>query len=100
MDFNKTIIDDGLRNTFDNFNSQTFVEQFPNENNGELIIAHLRFKQPEVNVIEPKYTVFDMIGTFGGQLGILEKLTGASFLGFVILLLILFKLMLSSHRSE
>ena len=100
MDVNKTIIDDGLRNIFDNFNSQTFVDQFPNENNGELIIVHLRFKQPEVNVIEPKYTVFDMIGTFGGQLGILEKLTGASFLGFVNLLLILFKLMFSSHRSE
>ena len=76
MDKNKTIIDNGLRNVYDMVspNQQSFDFIYPDSNNGELIIVHLKFKQPEINIIAPKYSAFDMIGTFGGQLGILEKL--------------------------
>ena len=101
MDENRTIVDQGLRNAYDMFypsNHQSFDEIYPDLSNSELIVVHLKFKQPEINIIEPKYSIFDMIGTFGGQLGILEKLTGASFLGMINLLIIFVKLIFSSRR--
>ena len=102
MDKNKTIIDDGLRNVYDMVSPDepSFDFNYPESNNGELIIVHLKFKQPEINIIAPKYSAFDMIGTFGGQLGILEKLTGASFLGIINLLIIMVKVMLTLFKRN
>ena len=65
-----------------------------------LIFVHLRFLDPKVNEITPKYTVGDMIGNFGGQFGLFEQVTGASFLGLLNLLILLFKLMFSPFRRE
>lgn len=95
MDENKTLIDAGLRNVLDTTFSNKYGEEYQNKKHEELVIIHLTFKQPEINIISPKYSAFDMIGTFGGQLGILEKLTGASLLGFINLMLLMFKLAFS-----
>ena len=65
-----------------------------------LIFVHLRYMEPKINEITPKYTVGDMIGNFGGQFGLFEQVTGASFLGLLNLLILLFKLMFSPFRRE
>ena len=55
---------------------------------------------PTIHEITPKYTVGDMIGNFGGQFGLFEQVTGASFLGILNLMILLFKLMFSPLRRE
>ena len=102
MDENNTLIDEGLKKAYDVFahgEEQYFEINYPKSKYMDLIVVHLQFREPEINVIASRYSIFDMIGTFGGQLGILEKLTGASLLGMLNLILILFKLVFSSHRN-
>lgn len=101
LDNNNTMIDKGLRNAYDFMGSVgSFEKDYPTANNHELIIVHLKFMQPDINIIGLKYSVFDMIGTFGGQLGILEKLTGASLLGMINLLLILVKVIFAFFKRD
>ena len=99
MDRNKTILDQAFRNAYGTFSTPTeFENDFAGANYGELIVVHLQFMQPEINTISPKYTIFDMIGNFGGQFGLFEQVTGATFLGIVNLIIILFRLLFSSRR--
>ena len=102
LDKNQTIIDQGLRNVFDAFKSDgtsRFNKYFPSLNYDEMIVVHLQFMQPEVNIISPKYTVFDMIGNFGGQFGLFEQVTGASFLGLINLLVLTIKFLSPFKRN-
>ena len=59
-----------------------------------IIIVRLRYKssEVEVNKLEVRTTMSDKIAKFGGTYGIWAQLTGCSFLGFVNLVLIVFKL--------
>ena len=99
MDENMTIIDYGLRNLYNKFPGQKF-DVYPDKNFGDLIVVHLKFKKPEVNIISPKYTIFDMIGNFGGQFGLFEQVTGASFLGLINIVILIFKLIISVPRRN
>ena len=76
-----------------------FNKYFPSLNYDEMIVVHLQFMQPEVNIISPKYTVFDMIGNFGGQFGLFEQVTGASFLGLINLLVLTIKFLSPFRRN-
>ena len=98
-DKNKTILDQAFRNAYGTFSTPTeFENDFAGANYGELIVVHLQFMQPEINTISPKYTIFDMIGNFGGQFGLFEQVTGATFLGIINLIIILLRLLFSSRR--
>ena len=99
MDKNMTIIDNGLRNLYNKFPGEKF-DVYPDKNFGDLIVIHLKFKQPEVNIISPKYTIYDMIGNFGGQFGLFEQVTGASFLGLINIVILIFKLVISVPRRN
>ena len=99
MDENMTIIDKGFRNLYNRFPGEKF-EGYPAKKFGDLIVVHLKFKKPEVNIISPKYTIFDMIGNFGGQFGLFEQVTGASFLGLINIVILIFKLIISVPRRN
>ena len=104
FDDNRTMIDQGLRNMYNLFlggklvGSNNFEIRFSDTKYDDLIVVHLKFQQPEVNIISAKYSIFDMIGNFGGQFGLFEQITGASFLGIINLLVILLKLCISSVK--
>ena len=98
MDKNETVNDAGLRNLYEMIYRDKFQEDYPGNKYEDLVIVHFTFKKPEINIISPKYTTFDMIGNFGGQFGLFEQVTGASFLGLINLIILLFKLIFSNHR--
>ena len=57
----------------------------------DLIIIHLRFKEPEFDQIDVKYTTLDKFANFGGNFGIFAELTGVSFLGILNFFIVLIK---------
>ena len=57
----------------------------------DVIVVHLRFLQPKVDEISPKYSVMDKFANFGGNYGIFAELTGCSFIVVLNFFLILFK---------
>ena len=89
-----------MRNLYDSLGENKFRDSYPIEKYiRDLIIVHLSFKQPEVTILSLKYSVFDMIGNFGGQFGLFEQITGASFLGILNLIILLIKLICPSGRN-
>ena len=101
MDENRTMVDQGFRNVYDSFKSKGEYDRQVIERSfeEEWIVVHLQFKDPEIQIISPKYSFFDMVGNFGGQFGLFEQVTGASFLGMINLIIILIKLLICSSRS-
>ena len=69
------------------------------EHAADLVIIHWRILEPEVKVIDAKYSLFDKFANFGGNFGIFAEITGCSFLGLVNFLILLFKLIFS-HREN
>ena len=63
-----------------------------------MIVVHLRFLQPKINIIDVKYTWSDLIAGFGGKFGIFAQITGWSFLGILNLLLAIIKLFFYSKK--
>ena len=102
MDPNQTLTDGGLKNAFDLL--KMYTEDFEDMNAKgkyfDFIIVHLRFLQPQIDIISPKYTVSDMIANFGGQFGLFEQVSGASFLGILNLIIILIKLCLRKSNCQ
>ena len=99
MDENKTLLDSGFMNMYNALSqSENTFKNLPIQKYENWIVVHLRFKKPEVNIISPKYSTFDMIGNFGGQFGLFEQVTGASFLGIINLIVIFIKLFLSIFK--
>ena len=101
MDENRTLFDQGFRNVYDSFKSKgDYNRRVPEKSfDGEWIVVHLEFKEPEIQIMSLKYSFFDMVGNFGGQFGLFEQVTGASFLGIINLIIILIKLLICSSRS-
>ena len=58
------------------------------------IIVHIKFMAPEVDLVDVKYTLMDKIANFGGNFGIFVEITGWSLLGFLNLVLLMFKIVL------
>ena len=102
-DHNETFTDQGLRRLYEAFNGGgAFLSTtgYVGQSYEELIVVHLQFKQPEINIISPKYSFFDMIGNFGGQFGLFEQVTGASFLGIINLVILLLKWIFSCNKHN
>ena len=52
------------------------------------VIVHVRFFDPEIDLVDVSYSTWDKFANFGGNFGIFAEITGCSFLGmlnFVIL---------------
>ena len=103
MDYNQTLTDEGLRNAFNLLNADS-KEEFNIKNAKgkyfDFIIIHLRFLQPHIDIISPKYTVSDLIANFGGQFGLFEQVSGASFLGILNLIILLIKLCICKSQGQ
>ena len=96
-DKNYTILDQGLRNAIkaliDGTANGQFEEDYPVAKYQDLLVVHLRFLQPRINIVDTKYTLSDLIAGFGGKFGIFAQLTGWSFLGMLNLVLLIIKLL-------
>ena len=63
-----------------------------------IIIVRLKYKSSEIemNKLDVRTTTTDKIANFGGTFGIWAELTGCSLLGFINLIIISFKLLLTT----
>ena len=57
----------------------------------DMIVVHLRFLPPRMNMVDVKYTLMDQFASFGGKFGIFAQLTGCSFLGLINILFMMMK---------
>ena len=95
--------DKGLNNSFEvlkrtgNKNGYEY-EQF--EMARDLVIVHFRIMEPQIDVIDAKYTTLDKIASFGGKFGIFAQITGCSLLGIMHFFIVLFKLIFSPHQNQ
>ena len=94
MDANETMYDLALKDASKYYRQRNGYYAITDRHTS-MIVIHLRFLNPEIHEITLRYTVGDMIGNFGGQFGLFEQITGATFLGLVNLVLLLFKLLFS-----
>ena len=97
-DYNHTLIEKGTLNALKSMGKKfekTFVDDYNLSKYGDMIVVNLRFLEPEINMIDAKYTVSDMIANFGGKFGIFAQLTGWSFLGILNILFFIIKLLMS-----
>ena len=99
LDSNNTFKDLSLKNAIKSMghDANTFrnvLKQFR-----DVIIVHLRFMQPSVDIISMKYTIMDKFANFGGNFGIFAEITGCSFLGILNFFIIFFKLIFSPHQN-
>ena len=100
-DKNKTLMDQGLRNALQSLlppRDQNLDVLTPTSKYQNMIVVHLRFLQPKINIIDVKYTWSDLIAGFGGKFGIFAQITGWSFLGILNLLLAIIKLFFYSKK--
>ena len=101
------IVDKGLENFYNLIKGEN---EYPNykldlqdglsEMAKDLVIIHFRILEPEINVIDAKYSIDDKIANFGGNFGIFAEITGCSFLGMLNFLILLFKLFFSSRSQN
>ena len=97
-DENDTFFDTGFYNLDECMSQQSKSSK---EQRAEMyknaIIVNLRFMEPEVDMVDVKYTLMDKIANFGGKFGIFAQLTGWSLLGILNLCLVLFKNTITSR---
>ena len=92
------IIDKGLENSYNAIYGSKWTQAFKwkhAEMAKDLVIVHWRILEPEIKVIDAKYSILDKFANFGGNFGIFAEITGSSFLGMVNFLILLFKLIFS-----
>ena len=89
-------MDQGLRSAIkaliDGTANGQFEEDYPVAKYQDLLVVHLRFLQPRINIVDTKYTWSDLIAGFGGKFGIFAQLTGWSFLGILNLFILIIKI--------
>ena len=100
MDYNNTFQDKALKNAFE---AMGYVEKRDEafeimDKFNDLIIIHLRFLQPEIDLVSLRYSIMDKIANFGGNFGIFAEITGCSFLGILNFFILLFKITCSCKR--
>ena len=61
----------------------------------DLIIIHLRFLDPEIDLVSLRYSVLDKFASFGGNFGIFAEITGCSFLGILNFCILFLKMLFS-----
>ena len=89
------IIDKGLENSFNAIYGGIPLKMKHAEMAQDLVIVHWKILEPEIKVIDAKYSINDKFANFGGNFGIFAEITGCSFLGMVNFLILLFKLIFS-----
>ena len=104
LDINYTIIDKGIRNAFESipdfkghtkdFMASNFVKY------EDLIVIHLKILQPNINVIDVRYTLSDKIAKFGSNFGIFAQITGCSLLAILNIIVIFFKCLFSPNTKD
>ena len=96
---NGTMIDRGFENAYSAFNTYPFIKEYETMAE-DMIIVHLRIMEPEIKVIDQKYTMMDKFALFGGNFGIFVEITGCSFLVVLNFLILIFKLLFSSRCQK
>ena len=87
--------DKGLKNFLKSINYP--AEHYDSKSGENLIVVHLKFMQPNIDIVDTKYTWLDKFASFGGKFGIFAQLTGCSLLGLLNLCFLTFKLLFTSH---
>ena len=94
------IIDKGLENSYNAMYSYNNFKMKHADLANDLVIVHWRILEPEIQMIDAKYSTLDKFANFGGNFGIFAEITGCSFLGMVNFLILLFKLIFSARRQN
>ena len=94
------ITDKGLENSNNAINDYPPFNFKQAEEGKDLIIVHWKILEPEIKVIDAKYSINDKFANFGGNFGIFAEITGCSFLGMVNFLILLFKLIFSPRGKN
>ena len=90
--------DNGFRNAFDAKYGDYNIKRMKLIEN--MIIVHLNFMQPTMQLVDVKYSTMDKFAIFGGNYGIFAEITGCSLLGILNFCLLLFKLCISCIRKH
>lgn len=102
FDKNNTMFDQGYLNMHDAvrglYDSGPYNRAFNAYQ--DAIIIHINFFQPEIDLIDVKYSTLDKIANFGGKFGIFAQLTGCSLLGILNIVILLFKCLFTSPGTE
>ena len=92
-DVNNTFTDPGYENVYNDLYSHFGGYKFQRARiYRNVIIVHLKFVQPEIDIIDVKYTLMDKLALFGGNFGIFETITGWSLLGIINLMFLMVKI--------
>ena len=94
------IIDKGLENLYNSMKEGNDFKERHSDMAKDLVIVHWLMLEPEINVIDAKYSIDDKIANFGGNFGIFAEITGCSFLGMLNFLILLFKLIFSVRSQN
>ena len=100
-DFNYTVTDKDSVKTYNSFFTKKEEKYGAKRRHMhfDFIIIHLRFKQPEINKIDTKYTLLDKFASFGGKFGIFAQITGCSLIGLINIFFLLFKVFFSPNQK-
>ena len=101
LDTNNTFRDHGLENALESLNYKIDSEHYENVYKiiQNFVIVHLRYKTPDIQMIDLKYSTMDHLASFGGNFGIFAEVTGCSFLVMINIFFILVKMIFSKFRS-
>ena len=97
MDTNHTLIDKEFKNLINNHGQEDF-KKYRMDLQRHMIIIHLKFVQPEMYIIDTRYSLMDKIANFGGNFGIFAEITGCSFLGILNLFILAIKLLFTKRN--
>ena len=98
LDSNNTFKDLSLKNAVKSMGHDTNTFRNVLKQFRDVIIVHLRFMQPSVDIISMKYTIMDKFANFGGNFGIYAEITGVSFLGLLNIFVLMLKIMFCCRR--
>ena len=100
-----TMFDKGLKNAHDKMfldPDKMYILDFINtrlDMLNDMIIVHLSIMEPNIDIVDAKYKLFDKLAMLGGHFGIFAEITGCSLLILLNILILLFKLPFSSNNS-
>ena len=99
-------IDNGSKNAFNAIvdattkdSSRTFDQAHVKQAN-DLVIVHYRILEPEIKVVDAKFSFQDKIANFGGKFGVFAQVTGCSFLGIINFLILCYKLIFAPRQNQ
>ena len=98
MDTNHTLIDIGYKTLINNQGDRNYFKKLRMDLQRHMIIIHLKFVQPEMYIIDTRYSLMDKIANFGGNFGIFAEITGCSFLGILNLFILAMKFLFTKRN--